>query len=333
VNPGQAFDERDLLYDQIVFASSLVGNCLVSLRERDGVVVMLNKAIEFLESQKEEPGIWRWHGLKDADPNAYLPWPPDVDDTAMSYILYAKMGRKIPAEILDLLEQYKNEQGLMRTWMVDRWWPDTPKEKQPVHTMVALQRMLLHSKEYARYVARIPEERLVINFRNEIDEVVQANLVTLFSLTQSDYKHIASYINEVIKNKQFHSGSFNYSSPRAFVYFVIQALQSGADSLSVSSRRMEEYLLNTQKSEGEWGNSLETAIAVTCLLRLNSRSEAIRRGIRTILDSQTRGGWWKAECFFWPRGYGLPTPYYGSRAITTAFCLEALQEYAEQYVN
>ena len=79
---------------------------------------------------------------------------------------------------------------------------------------------------------------------------------------------------------------------------------------------------STNSLTGAGGDDVQTALAVLTLLNLGERGEAVRRGIRTVLAQQESDGGWASGPLY--RGSVF---YYGSRALTTSLCLEALGKY------
>ncbi|NPU85324.1 MAG: hypothetical protein HPY65_12670 [Syntrophaceae bacterium] len=328
-SPMEEIKDEDWLYDQIVFGTSLVGNCLLCLKHRNNVLGMLNRALGFLESQKEEPGVWRWHGPKDRDPAAHLAWPPDLDDTAYALMFYEGMGEKTPSSLLDFLSEYKNTDGLFKTYMIELWWPDTPPEKRPLNSMIALRRMLLEMDDYSYAATKTDEELLLNNFENDINEAVNANVLSLFTMSGLQLPEVEDFLNNIISSGKYLNGSSYYPSPMAFLYFLSRAHKVGASRLNKSLPIITDYLLSPEKYHHGLLSNLEMAMSITSIIRFDLESRHVENRISLLLEHVQSDGGWKNERIVWPNVKDIPTPNYGSRSVSTAFCLEALQHYYE----
>ncbi len=119
-----------------------------------------------------------------------------------------------------------------------------------------------------------------------------------------------------------------YAGPYYGTYKAVAALcllTSGDSSLE----RARQFLLATQHRTGQWGegggSALDTGLALLTLtaLGMNARHASVRRAKAFLLETQNPdGGWARSTWIAFPTLDGPEE--YGSRAITTAFCLRAL---------
>lgn len=90
---------------------------------------------------------------------------------------------------------------------------------------------------------------------------------------------------------------------------------------------MKEYLLETQNTDGGWGNDLDTALATIALINIGFDGDQLENAIYHILYNQENNGSWDIYSFYtaWDESY--PTAYFGSSELTTSFSIQALIKY------
>src|SRR5437016_4486254 len=136
-----------------------------------------------------------------------------------------------------------------------------------------------------------------------------------------------TYLLAHAESEQFRNGSPYYQSPEAFTRAFSRAYaDGGARCLDEAVAKIRAATLSLQKSDGGWGDDLETADGVITLLNLGYRGDALDRGIRSILARQSADGGWALTTVY--RGIGVPLRY-GARSVTTAVCVEALTKYSK----
>lgn len=83
-------------------------------------------------------------------------------------------------------------------------------------------------------------------------------------------------------------------------------------------------ILSCRQPEGGFGDVMRTAQALTALHRLDAgdRAEVVRPALDRLLAAQRSDGGWP-ECPAWLNQWGT-TLGFGSEALTTAYCVEAL---------
>jgi len=91
------------------------------------------RAAGWLLREREEPGVWRYHGQNDK-------LPPDADDTAMAWVALQREGYSLSPKALDVVRASRNELNLFNTWMGD---PTAPVDSREPDTVVNLNALLL----------------------------------------------------------------------------------------------------------------------------------------------------------------------------------------------
>lgn len=153
----------------------------------------------------------------------------------------------------------------------------------------------------------------------DVDLAVNANIAFFFSLQGINLPNLKTLIEERIEQK-------NFSSPYYFgelpvVYFISRFYRGK------KKKKIAESLFR-QKKEGKIGkNPLAWALYLSSLLNLGYKVEV--EDIRSLLSLQKEDGW-SAEAFVIESKRGQKTFYSGSAALTTAFCLEALEKYLQE---
>lgn len=215
----------------------------------------------------------------------------DVDDTAMAWAALALYGYKVAPDALAQLQASRNTAGLLNTWIGD------------------------------------PATWVGIDSR-DTDLVVNLNALLLFALTGRTVDEVCRTAVAEARAGTFQDRIVYYPSPLAFTYAFSRAYaDGGASCLGPAIAEVRHIALGAQRPDGTWGNDFETALGVVTLLNTGYRGEALERGIGALLARQSEdGGWAIAPAY---RAAVLPVNY-GSRALTTAVCLEALGKYPDR---
>ena len=75
-------------------------------------------------------------------------------------------------------------------------------------------------------------------------------------------------------------------------------------------------------------NDMLTALAAAAMLNFGVRSNLLRPAIGYLLEAQHQDGGWSSQIFY-TNGSRPAQTTWGSRELTTAFCLEVLERSAE----
>jgi len=252
------------------------------------------RAVAFLLAHREAPGVWRYYGKDDGYyARVYAQFghpklPPDVDDTAQAWAALSRHGIAVSPEALEILKAHRTRAGLFNTWI------GTQKELS-----------WMDGKE------------------REVDAVVNLNALFAFARAGQRLPEVCRYAVTVTRAKAFHQGTVWYPSPLAYTYFLSRAYADGGSvCLNEAIPEIRSFVLGHQQPDGTWGNDLETALGILTLLNIGERGEGPRQGVQALLAQQgPDGGWAQAPLY---KGAVL---HYGSRPLTTGFCLEALGKY------
>lgn len=154
---------------------------------------------------------------------------------------------------------------------------------------------------------------------NNLDLVVNSNIAYFLSLQGIELEGLDAFIDQSIQDKNY---SFPYCYDYPGIYFISRFYKG--------SRKKEiiEYVMSRRDAFGVWLNPLQTALAVSALLRLSDGllARELTLSINYLLETQVDGSW-PAYSFFFELKTSQKTLYTGSASITTAICLEAINQY------
>src|SRR5574337_949733 len=104
-----------------VFVPALMVDVLEPVARETGLTETLERARGFLRRQIEETGLVRYHGTPaQLDPSqSGCEIPPDSDDTALIWRLAPKDDPRLLGSARRVLEHYRTDEGLYRTWLAD----------------------------------------------------------------------------------------------------------------------------------------------------------------------------------------------------------------------
>jgi len=222
--------------------------------------------------------------------NSYVHF--DVDDTCC--ILASLKEWEVQMDYHSLastLLKYRDKQGLFYTWILD---VDPPFKKED----------------------------------NNIDRVVNANALFLYSLLGQSLPEVEEFLIQVVETGAFQERSPYYDSSVAFVYCLTRAYADGRNSrLSAAFAKTKEYLAYLKRRNRTYGDPLENALATVALLSCSNRSREAEQDIEQLISMQQEDGGWPIGIFFTGGPYTEYRIAYGSRELTTAIALEGISKY------
>lgn len=154
---------------------------------------------------------------------------------------------------------------------------------------------------------------------DDICPVVNAN-VLLHLGDRAETEKAAAFVAAVAGGEQPQESEY-YLDPLPLLHAASRALYHGAESLAPARERMIERTLALQEAGGGFGHDLNTGMACITLLNCGFGAETtLVAAAQRLLDRQGEDGAWSTSRYF-------VDPYgnnYGSQALSTAYCLEAL---------
>lgn len=148
----------------------------------------------------------------------------------------------------------------------------------------------------------------------DIDIAVNSNIAYFLSLQEVELENIIAFIEKAIAEKKFFSPY--YPSEYPVIYFISRWYKGG------KVKEIIKFILS-KKTSNNWGNPLNTALAINSLINFGMPSENLKKEIDCLINNLSSG---KIESFAFciDPAIGGKTYYSGSPALTAAFCLEAL---------
>ena len=267
---------------------------------------MIVRGLDFLEREKSRGSLWRYW-CKDAPLHGQV--PPDVDDTACISDLLRRLGRG-STDNEDLLLANRSSNGLFHTWIVPRlantssarwWWV--------VLTDVTYGRLVTFWRAGAQ--------------RGDIDSVVNANVVHYLG-NRAESVPVVRWLVEVSSTGLEESSDKWYRNRFAFYYAVSRCYAAGIEGLEPAIENMKRSFCVAIAPDGRIGsNELDTALAVCAMANAEGTPDSLGKSVQYLMDTQDADGGWESRPFYFD-GRLEPKMAWGSRAITTGFCLEAL---------
>lgn len=151
----------------------------------------------------------------------------------------------------------------------------------------------------------------------DVDIVVNANIKNFLHSQNIDLPNITYAHEQYIRNKT--TSSKYYRSPVVTLYFIARTYHGRL------TRRVAARILTSQQKHGLWVNDLETALAVSTLIRLRTPREKYQKAIDYLIQIGSAQKFAAFPLYIEER-IGIPT-YSGSRALTAACIAEAIALY------
>jgi len=302
-------DMHDCDVDSTPYVTALMLYSLDFWQPNEKVETILQKGINFLLSQMEGEGNWRYWTSKNKKWDLI---PHDLDTMSCVSYLLKTQGVTFPNNIPTFLEN-TTEEGLFYTWIFPRSIY-LPEIQDKFKTIVN------------------PEARVYITFAgiaDDIDHIVNAN--TLLYLGDNEHtKPAQQYLINAVLNNSEHESIYIVDDFAVYIYYMIsRAYRHSVPALGVINTTMADRIIAAQNENGGFGSDWETGMALCTLLNIDGYQEVIARGIHHLLTTQQPdGSWLKGPVYTETDG-----PFFGSREFTTAFCIEALSKYYTQYLK
>ncbi len=296
--------------DEPAFDSTCFGTCLalqcLARSEHPTARTVREHATQFLLSEMEAPGVWRFWT---AEHPRYFEIPPDADDTACASYALRSQGIDPPSNRALLLAN-RDPRGLFYTWFAPHW---SPPPRSVAFWWVAARRW--RHPRLARPFFRITQAE-----PDDVDSVVNAN-VLLYLGAGPDTQPVIDHLIEIVRRRAEQGHDKWYYSPFAFYYALSRCAAAGVQSLGALADHVLERIVAAARPESPIGeNPLHTALAVCTAHNLGRSCPELDEACGCLLAVQEADGGWPAAGLWGVHG----TLEWGSRALTSAFCLEAL---------
>jgi 4-hydroxybenzoate polyprenyltransferase len=279
---------------------------------------MIDKAVRFLEEQKQVGGLWRYYSPRQ---HKHYRLPPDLDDTACaSFALRQARWRTPENEWAFKLAQ--DEAGRFRTYFL-------PTGNIRMAVVLALGQF--QARCYRRIARSSPQTNLEVQSTevdivpiDDVDPIVNANAI-LFLGEGEITKAAIEYLIRVFPEAREGEFSLYYRDKLILAYMIARAFRHSAPSLGVLKDPILSYLDARARSGELFQDALSAAMAASILITFDDYGSLLDALVDIILRLQGEDGSWKQHAFY----TGVPGYWWGSRELTTGFCVEALARYVE----
>ena len=277
---------------------------------------LIERALSFLLSEMEPGGVWRYYTSKQFK---HVRIPPDLDDTACASYVLVQNGKSVPSNRWIILNN-TDDRGLFRTWLI-------PTER----TGDRFRQVLSEGERIAEgktppMPGKYRENRRFHSPKDpvpagEVDAVVNANVVLYLGEGEETGPAI-QYLVELVNAGPEKYASPYYTDALTLYYMIGRACLHSAPSLRQVGDQIARNIERRHAENGSLGTPLLTALGACALLTFAPDSAALPPAIESLRDSQNEDGSWDRATFY--RG---PIEFWGSEALTTALCVEALARY------
>lgn len=272
---------------ETIFLTALILDCLNCLETGDEIEKIKKKAANFLLKQKNEN--WSFNYWKrESETAKKMPYPDDLDDTFCTLSALFNYDSKILngsalAKVVTILTAVEKKEG----GPYQTWI--VPKEAEKVW--------------------------------KDVDVAVNANVAYFLATQEVFLPNIRKFLFNKIEKRDLVSKYYPTIFP--VVYFLARYLSLDKKTPEKIKQNLKQLIWSNKEEGKNWGNPLNTALAVSSLIRLEEKTEKLEKSI-SYLMGKSRGSLWKEFTFCCdPTIKGKPF-YAGSKALTTVFCLEAI---------
>ena len=302
--------------------------------------------LDFLETAVDENGAWHCIRFSTADPDIprHFERPPFVSALCILALECCadQRARAICNRTRDYLADTIEYPGL---WRYYRHLPQDLDSStlcslaMGSHPWVLLgrnvPRMLANRDGEGRFLTWVLEEDepdVVSRFRIEADPVVNANVIAYLG-DHSETRDAQAWLEALIAEGRVKGSSKWYPDAAAVYYAITRAVVRTKPALDGLRPMLADRILRLRDDNGGFGNILQTAQAVSALYNIESlESAGAERLAERFIGSQREDGSWPELLAFGDQTVKWGTVGqigHGSEAMTSAFCIEALERLAE----
>ncbi len=306
----------------------------------------IRRGLAFLESTIDGNGVWHCIRFNIADPDIprHFERPPFVSAFCALALESSNepRARAICAATRTYLADTMEHPGF---W---RYYRHLPQDLDSTalcslvignHPWILLERnvprMLANRDEkgcFMTWVLAEHEPNVVATFRIEADPVVNANVIAYLG-DGPETRDAQRWLEAMIVEDRLEGASKWYPDKAAIYYATTRAMIRARPALEALRPILADRILGLRDPRGEFGDILQTAQAMSALYNIGSlgRIDA-RHGVEMFIGSQRDDGSWPELLAFGDQSLKWGTVGqigHGSEAVTTAFCIEALERLVE----
>ena len=306
----------------------------------------IRRGLGFLQSMIDENGAWHCIRFNVADPDIprHYERPPFVSAlcTLALESCDEAQARAICAATRAYLADTVEYPGL---WRYYRHLPQDLDSTTLCSLVIGTHPWILLGRNVPRVLANRDEEGrfmtwvlaedepgVVSPFRIEADPVVNANVIAYLG-DHPETRNAQRWLEALIAEGNLDGSSKWYPDTVAVHYAVTRAMVRARPALERLRPILADRILGLRDDEGEFGNILQTAQAMSALYNIGSleRIDA-KRQVEKLMNSQREDGSWPELLAFGDQSlkWGAAGQIgHGSESVTSAFCIEALERLVE----
>lgn len=297
--------------DHALFGTVLIAGSLSACGD-PAAEPMLDRAVARLHSLMEPGGVWRHWAPEEPRHHVVA---PDADDTACISVLLRERGIPFP-DNRPILLACRDWYGRFYTWFLFRWLLRWPPRREPRLALIGLKRWR-HPFAARTLWTTTPADP------PDVDAVVNANVLRY--LGDGPWAPVVvEWLVDVFRRRVDHASDKWYRGTCTFAWAVARAAKAGVRGLDAIRDETGERLAGMQAEDGRIGEgALETALAICALSDWDVRPRERAAACAFLEATQAADGSWPAAPMYYA-GPKLELPRWGSRELTTGFCVEAL---------
>ena len=302
----------------------------------------IRRGLAFLESAIDENGAWHCIRFNTANPDIprHFERPPFV--SAFCALALARCGDARARALYNAAKAYIGDTieypGL---W---RYYRHLPQDLDSTtlcslviedHPWILLERnvpgILENRDEHGRFMTWVlagDEPDVVSRFRLEADPVVNANVIAYLG-DRPETRDAQRWLETLITEGRVEDSSKWYPDEVAIYYAAARAVVRTRPALNKLRPILAERILGLRDDKGEFVNILQAAQAVSALYNIGSLERIDgKRQLERFANSQRDDGSWQELLAFGDQSLKWGTVGqigHGSEAVTSAFCIEALE--------
>ena len=336
------YDPAPPLRPPVEEAESVPGHDGTNEALADAARECIRRGLVFLESTIDEKGAWHCIRFNVADPNIprHFERPAFISAYCVLALEYCREARaeSICASTRTYLASTIEYPGF---WRYYRHLPqdlDSTTLSSLVigtHPWILLgrniPRMLANRDAEGRFMTWVLEQDepdVVSRFRIEADPVVNANVIAYLG-DRPETRDAQRWLEALISEGEPAGSSKWYPDEVAIYYATARAMNRAHPALAGLGPVLADRVLGLRDGNGDFGNLLQTAQAVSvlhgveCLDRID-----VKRQVERLIGSQREDGSWPELLAFGDQSLkwgAVGQIGHGSEAVTSAFCIEALE--------
>ncbi len=306
----------------------------------------IRRGLAFLESTIDQSGAWHCIRFNMADPEIprHFERPPFVSALCLLALESSDEARaraictRTKAYLVDTMEH----PGF---W---RYYRHLPQDLDSTtlcslairnHPWILLERNapeILGNRDekgcFMTWVLAEDEPDVVSSFRIEADPVVNANVIAFLG-DRPETRDAQRWLESMITEDRLEGSSKWYPDTVAIYYATSRAMIRAKPALGRLRPLMADRILGLRNPRGEYGNILQTALAMAALYNVGSLERIDAKGeIERFIASQREDGSWPELLAFGDQSLkwgAVGQIGHGSESLTSAFCIEALERLVE----